>query len=650
MKTRLFLFVFVFAGQFASSQINKDSLLAIYHNTKLHDTVRLNAIGNIAWDFLSVSADSSLLYGKKQYLFAKEKKLQKWEAQALNIMSNAHSIKGDYGNALKQAFEALKIKEENGLEKSIAGSLNNIGTIYVQIKEYRKGLEYFSKALKLFEEQGNEYMIAIAYGNIGNCYASLKDSKQALIYYNESLNYFEKLGDKSYYSITLCNIAHEEKNLGKIESAKTKYEKALTISIEVGNKSTEILSTAGLAELYAAENKYDLAIELAIKALKLAEEYGDINILQSLHKGLYEDYKQLNKTKEALFHYEKSNALLDSIHKIDNQKEFLRAEIQFEYDKKTALARAEQIKKDAIATEKHEQQQLIVGFLIAGFLIVTIFTFMLVRRNKIVLKQKSTIEQQKNLIEEHQREMLDSITYAKRIQEAILPPVKLIENKLPGSFVLYKPKAIVAGDFYWMEEIGDTTLIAVADCTGHGVPGAMVSVVCSNALNRAVNEFKLIDSGMILDKTSDLVIETFKKSAENVKDGMDISLLALNKKNNTIQWSGANIDLWYFLDNEFHEIKADKQHIGVNDNRKPFSSHAIEYKLGMRFYLFTDGYADQFGGPKGKKLREKQLFEIISSCVNKEPKQQLTLLNSSFETWKGALEQVDDVCIVSILT
>ncbi len=223
---------------------------------------------------------------------------------------------------------------------------------------------------------------------------------------------------------------------------------------------------------------------------------------------------------------------------------------------------------------------------------------------------------------------------------------------------MYKPKDIVAGDFYWLHTIqlenenhqisNSIILIAAADSTGHGVPGAMVSVVCSNALNRAVNEFNLIDTGKILDKTRELVLETFSKSDEEIKDGMDISLLSINKQTGKICWSGANNPLWYIQNNKLIEIKPDKQSIGKTDDEKPFTTHVIELNKGDVFYLMTDGYADQFGGEKGKKYKHKQLQENLLMANNLSLEDQKEKLTFSFEDWKNNLEQVDDVTIIGI--
>ncbi|MBA2611719.1 MAG: SpoIIE family protein phosphatase [Bacteroidetes bacterium] len=274
-------------------------------------------------------------------------------------------------------------------------------------------------------------------------------------------------------------------------------------------------------------------------------------------------------------------------------------------------------------------------------------------------------------LEEKNKEILDSINYAKRLQDAILPSEKLWLSYLPNSFVFYKPKDIVAGDFYWIEKVSqkslvdsqqpeDIILFAAADCTGHGVPGALVSVVCSNALNRTVKEFNITEPGKILDKVRELVIETFEKSENEVKDGMDISLCALNIKTLQLKWAGANNPLWYLQspleevgeqrpgDSVMSEIKADKQPIGKYADEKPFTTHTIQLKKGDIIYVFTDGYADQFGGPKGKKFKYKQLLELLVSSKNKQLSDQKNILGSTFKNWRAALDQVDDVCIIGV--
>jgi hypothetical protein len=346
------------------------------------------------------------------------------------------------------------------------------------------------------------------------------------------------------------------------------------------------------------------------------------------------------------------------------------SDLNSKYD---AIKKQEEIKKlqsenvkgmellNAKDSELSDSKQTIVYFVFV-IMVFLILVFFVIRSNylrkqtnktlsqqkEIIESQKSEVEAQKHLVEEKQKEILDSISYAKRLQEAILPPQKFINKHIADNFILYKPKDLVAGDFYWAESIGDLFFIAAADSTGHGVPGAMVSVVCSNALNRTVKEFGLTQTGKILDKTRELVVETFEKSTSEVKDGMDISLLCLDTKNKKITWSGANNALWYVQNNELLIIKANKQPIGKTDIPAPFTTHELEFINGTTFYLFTDGFADQFGGEKGKKFKYKQLEDLLLNNNMLALKEQSNLLDQKFESWKGDLEQVDDVCVIGI--
>ena len=262
--------------------------------------------------------------------------------------------------------------------------------------------------------------------------------------------------------------------------------------------------------------------------------------------------------------------------------------------------------------------------------------------------QKDKLEENKNELEEKNKAILGSITYAKRLQDAILPPMSLIKKYLPESFVLYKPKDIVAGDFYWMERAGDNILITAADCTGHGVPGALVSVVCSNALNRTVKEFHITEPGKILDKVRELVLETFERSESSVQDGMDISLCCINTQTREIQWSGAYNPLWYIQNGEIHEVEADKQPIGKYDKATPFNTYTLKLQKGDTLYLFTDGYADQFGGVRNKKFKYKQLQEMLLATSGLTMEEQKMKLEESLDKWKGDFEQIDDILVIGI--
>jgi serine phosphatase RsbU (regulator of sigma subunit) len=286
--------------------------------------------------------------------------------------------------------------------------------------------------------------------------------------------------------------------------------------------------------------------------------------------------------------------------------------------------------------------------------VIVLISFLLIPYTRKILRaderQKKLFMQQKLLIEESHREIKDSINYAKRIQSAILPSNRIIKESFADAFVLYKPKDVVAGDFYWLEHCDDQVMFAACDCTGHGVPGAMVSVICNNALNRSVREFGLKEPGKILDKTREIVISEFEKSDDEVKDGMDMSLGSLSLSALTLTWSGANNPLWVLRKDgdAIEEIKADKQPIGKYSDPKPFTTHQLNLSKGDMIYLITDGYQDQFGGEKGKKFKASNLKELIVSIKSETMANQKNLIDEAFETWRGKLEQIDDVCIIGV--
>lgn len=261
---------------------------------------------------------------------------------------------------------------------------------------------------------------------------------------------------------------------------------------------------------------------------------------------------------------------------------------------------------------------------------------------------ETQIREQKNQIEHKNKEVTDSINYAQRIQKAILPSSNLIESYLPKSFIVYIPKDIVSGDFYWADKKEGKVFFAVADCTGHGVPGAMMSVIGQSALNRVVNEFGITKPAQMLDKLSLLVEEAFSKSGSDVRDGMDIALCSLDTKTNKLEFAGANNPVYILSGNELREIKATKQPIGRFESRVAFVNNEINLNTGDMVYLFSDGIADQFGGPDGKKFKYKRVKELLLHNQTKSHIEQKELIANEFNNWKGQNEQVDDVCIMGV--
>jgi serine phosphatase RsbU (regulator of sigma subunit) len=279
----------------------------------------------------------------------------------------------------------------------------------------------------------------------------------------------------------------------------------------------------------------------------------------------------------------------------------------------------------------------------ASILIVGLFSWNYVFKKEVIKRKLS-----EDIVKQQLHEIQDSINYAKRIQNAILPSKKVVKEYLKDSFIFYKPKDIVAGDFYWMENVDSKILFAAADCTGHGVPGSIVSVICHNSLNRSVHEFNLVDVGQILDKSRELIIQEFEKSEDDVKDGMDIALCCLD--GNILEYAGANNPLWIIRkdSSEIEEIKPNKQPIGKFENLQPFTTHSTSLNKGDTIYIFSDGFVDQFGGENGKKLKSPYFKKILLSFQLVSMDEQRLLLEEEFNKWKKDYSQVDDICVIGV--
>lgn len=597
-------------------------------------------------------------------------------SQTYSNMANTYINMGDFNKALQLHYKELSYNDKYNLTRSKGYSYIGIGFILDRQGNSAEALINYKMAAECLKKGNDMQGLISDYNYIGAIFEAQLDYPKALSYYDSSYQIAVKLEDISSMSAADINKGNIYRKQGKVKEASEKFLNAIEIYKDAQNYSGLSIAQDNLAELYMDLKKYKDAENQAQEAKKNALKTQRPTNIKGAAFTLFQIQQKTGNYKEALENYLLFTKMRDSLSNIETQKSSVKLQMKYEFDKKEAASKVEQEKREIEHAAQENKQRITILFVSIGLLLVLIFTGFIFNRFKITQKQNKIIESQKievdqknevlnqqneeivaqrdeikhqkQLVEEHQREIIDSITYAKRIQDAILPPTELIREKLPDSFVLYKPKDIVAGDFYWMEEINDTLLIAAADCTGHGVPGAMVSVVCSNALNRAVKEFHLTDTGKILDKVRELVIETFMRSNQDVKDGMDISILSINRKNQQIKWSGANNPLWYFDNKDLVEIKANKQPIGKSDSYFPFTTHTIEYKPNTTFYLFTDGYADQFGGSKGKKFKYKQFQDTIAAILEEDPNAQRTALNTAFECWKGNLEQVDDVCVIGI--
>lgn len=587
--------------------------------------------------------EEGLIYARKGLAAAQKTGYKKGEADLLNHIGIIYDYQGNISEAITTYLKALKIQEAIQDDLGIAYTCSNLGLIYANQQDYQSALHYHNRSLKLRKKANFKIGISASYNNIGIVRMYQKKYRWALSNYFESLKIDSELGDSANMSAAYTNIGVCYMDQNMLDSAEYYFKLAVPIRMRYGDLLGLSNSYNNLGTLYEKKNDLQKAKEYLQKGIAIGKAIGGKDILKYGYQQLYLLEERQGHYREAFEHHKLFVVYGDSITNEANTRAQTRAEMQYQFDKENA-------RKEFNDKKEREQAQLILWSVVVIAVIILIFSVFLYKRWRIAKEQQVLIAQKNHLLELKNQEILDSISYAKRIQSAILPPKKLVNQWLVNSFIIYKPKDIVAGDFYWMEAMDDTIIFAAADCTGHGVPGALISVVCHNALNRSVREFGLMDPGAILDKTRDIIIEEFAKSEDDVNDGMDISLCTLNTKTLELKWSGANNPLWVVrsLSDEVVELKANKQPIGKYSKYEAFDTHTIQLNPGDSIYLFTDGFADQFGGPGAKKYKTKNMKDLIFGMKGVSMDEQKELLETTFETWKGDLEQVDDVCILGI--
>ena len=592
----------------------------------------------------------------------KNKYLKAAKSKTLGNIGIIYHEQSDYPKALEYYLKALKIDEELKRKSGIAVNLGNIGSVYRNQSDYSKALDYFLKALAVDEELGNKNGIGRELGNIGTVYDRQGDYQKAQDYYSKALKINEELGAKNEIAIWLHWIGDVYSKQSNYPKAQDYYSKALKINEELGNKNGIAYALGKIGDTYTKLKNYKEAEKYLQKALTIATEINALDIVKDQHKNLSELYSQTNKEALALEHYKKYISSRDSINNEENAKKQTRLEMNYEFDKKEAVAIAEHKKElenqQAIAEEKSHKQKIVIWSVICGLMLVVVFAGFIFRSLRVTRKQKQIIEVQKtevekskHIIEEKNKDITDSINYAKRIQQAKLPSKELIYSSLPDSFVLFKPKDIVSGDFYFFHKNKQTVFIASADCTGHGVPGALMSMIGSEQLNDALAHSA--DTSEILRQLNKGIKNSLHQSDsdESTRDGMDIALCSVDTDARVVKYAGANRPIWIIRNGQtiVEEIKATKKAIGgFTEDSQHFDSHEIKFQQGDTFYIFSDGYADTFSGQGHKKLTTKKFKEILLSIQDKSLKEQEHHLDNFIEDWKSGTEQVDDILVIGV--
>lgn len=595
----------------------------------------------------------------------------------LNVCSSLSNVglvyynQGNIPLALKYFHKSLKIQESWKNYFGIGAVCNNIGMIYYQQGDFDLATKYNKKSLAIQKKIDDKQGMAFSYNNLGVIYRKTQNIELALAYFEKSAALYEEILDYNGLATSMINIGHIYLAKKNQDKALEYFYRSFDYHQQVEDKAGMSMSLSNIGEIEFDKGNLFKAEKIAIKAYGNAKETGFAKEIETASELLSKIYERKGNYKFSYEMYKEHILMRDSVNGLEAKNASIQLEAKYRYEQQKAIDDAAYQKQLAIEQEAKEKQQIITygatgGLGLVGIFLVFVFNRLQVTKKQkcIIENQKIEVEQQKIIVDNKNKEITDSIIYAKRIQAAILPPQKIVKQYLQESFILYKPKDIVAGDFYWMESIsnsteGDTVLFAAADCTGHGVPGAMVSVVCNNGLNRSVREYGLTEPGKILDKTREIVIQEFEKSDEDVKDGMDIALCSLRfdvqglklndpKTAALLQYAGANNPLWIIRNNELIEFKANKQPVGNYFRNEPYTTHEVQVQKGDSIYIFTDGYADQFGGEKGKKFMYKPFKELLLSIQGKSMVEQKEILEQHFESWKGNLEQVDDVCVIGV--
>lgn len=510
-----------------------------------------------------------------------------------NILALIYDQYGQYEKALHYASKAVSTAKEANNKSATADALTTLGQVYSRIKEYPSAIDCFTHVLAVREELKDDLGKASALNLLGRNHLLNKDFSVSEEYYQKSLELRKNIGDINGLPWTYLGLASLFESQEKPKKSITYYQQA-TQSANKNDSRLKLLCFLGIAKNQLKNHQHSEAEKNLKLALKIAQEL-NIKSLQA------EVLEQISILEEKRNNYQQSLSYLKQFHQI--RETVLNSET------------ANQLKQQqiAMAIEQAEKEAL--------------------------------------LFKEKNKEIRSSIEYAKMLQETILCSPEIITQEFPKHFIFFQPKDIVSGDFYWFHSKKEVDFIAVADCTGHGVPGAMVSMVCNNALNKIIIEKDENDTAKILEKVNQEVRSVFKKQGakSEVNDGMDIALCAINKERNKLFFSGANRPLVIIRQNEIIDIDADRKSIGGAYNEdNSFSKQEVFLQNDDVIYMFSDGYVDQFGGENGKKLKSKPFKELLLSVHLLNMNTQKQKLLNAFQTWRGSLEQIDDVCVIGV--
>ncbi|MBK7311286.1 MAG: SpoIIE family protein phosphatase [Sphingobacteriaceae bacterium] len=598
----------------------------------------------------------AIVYSKEALRISDSLKTDTLKAKSFEYLAAAYYAAGNHKAAMENALECLRISENYPLLQIRLPANSLIGVLYGYKGNYPLALKYFDDYYIIAEKRGLKNRMTSAL-KLKMWIANLKGDYSKSVQYGEKALLLNDHPDITFYPL----LAVAYGGIGAFDKGIHIADSALQVSERERDLNGIGESARALGFLYKKKEDLNKAMQYFILAAENFKKLGLTVDVESSYSDLSEVYYKLGNYRKA---YETKNLVLqyhDTVLLSNNIEEaksrFQEAEEKLRHENEKILLLKEQQFKTELYESDKKSQKVILYSIITGLLLVVVFSFNLYRRFKITKEQKRIIEakeeetsEQKKIIEEKQKDILDSIKYAERIQRSFIATKEMLDENLNDYFVLFKPKDVVSGDFYWAAILTNGKFaIATADSTGHGVPGAIMSLLNITSLEKAIETN--IAPSEILNATRKTIIERLKKdgSAMGGKDGMDCSLCVYDFKNLKLQIAAANNPVWIVRGVEVIEVKADKMPVGKHDRQdNTFTEQIMDLQKGDVVYTLTDGYPDQFGGALGKKFMNKKLRELLAKNSQLPMHQQKEILERTFTDWVGDLEQVDDVMIVGL--
>lgn len=579
-------------------------------------------------------------------------------ANAMNNIGIVHRAHGNHERALDSFLSALSLFREMGNKVGEANTLNNIGNIYFQQKKFDQSLEFYQKSLGISKELGDKSSMAGKYSNIGGVYLVIGDNEKALANTKKALSLQKNIGDDQGQISTLNNLGAYHREAGDLDKSLSYFLEAEVIQKRIGDHNYSTITLTSIGEIYKDKKKPKLGLNYLTRALREAKTYGSTDDQIKVYEKLSQTYADDGDFKRSYDFQQMAKTVRDSLDRVVSARELAEMQVKFESEQKQR--EIELLSKEKEVQDLKITKQITVRNMIIAVTILALLMLGLIyaryktkqRANEELDRKNREIEQQKKTVEEKNWEITASIEYAKRIQDAIMPSMKEIQAALPDSFVFYKPKGIVSGDFYWFSKQEDTSFIAAVDCTGHGVPGAFLSMIGNDHLNQIVNVQQRKKPSEILNRLHHEIQSTLKQKhgvTEN-HDGMDIALCAINQTESKLYFASANRYLYHIRNGELSETKGDHFNIGgiMHEDVRHYNQHEIDLIKGDVFYVFSDGVSDQFGGEDSKKFGYKRLKDLLLEIHQRPMAEQKSTFEKTLLDWMGPNDQIDDFLLIGI--